>query len=147
MSALPNIAGRRREIGDPRKDDLDRRAETLAFGEQSLRQRERAIAAREAALAQEEAVALEERVDATLDRGRVALFGVDRAPETVRSRSPVNVSAEQIVAAGISRRAGGEVPLPSDRTARAIILCGELRRGRLTGPSTNGCSTAVVADE
>lgn len=148
QSSMPPIGPRgaaayRRYDRQDRQDDLERTQQELANRERRLRDFEQqlqarsdAISDREAAQSCAEGIALQEHVDARLSEGRRAL-GLDDRSSSRPFRNDMTSAhdgscAAMILAAGEARRNPPAPPLPTDRTARAIVLSGMLRRAEIT---------------
>ena len=144
LSPLPNLS-RRAAATFARYDaenDFETREQSITSRERRVWEKEKQLQARsdeiserERAAGRREGTALEQRVEATLAEGRAAL-GLD-----TQSREPFRndlasahngATARAILAAGAARKNPGAPPLPVDGVARAIVLCGQLRRGEIT---------------
>ena len=146
LSPLPNLS-RRANATFARYDaenDFEAREREMANRERRIRDREKQlqaqadeIAARETAQREAESRALQEHVDRRLTEGRTAL-GLDHDRSSSRpfdntiEAAHDGRTAREILRAGAARKNSGAPPLPVDGVARAIVLCGQLRRAEIT---------------
>lgn len=121
---------------DNRELQLSERENKLRQREAQLNQREAALKARETAQSQRESRALSETVEHRLEQSRALLHGEPLAQANTPTVAPTGTItdpvalAQQILAAGRIRRgeAAASVPLPTNPTARAVVLAGMARR-------------------
>lgn len=120
-----------------REAGISEREHRLRQLETTLGDREAALQRREREQDRRESVSLQEHVAETLKAGRAVLFDGDGITEGAALDQPFTAAhrqmADQIIRAGQLRR--GEVTnessLPTDKTARAIVLAGMQARGEI----------------